>query len=318
MITCHPLLPDDFTVTPSTRTFQVKFNIHSTEPLTPALVEAAPETPSPGDRCPFFDSLFAQTVTFAAEYDAYHWTANVTYGTRTIEGDYKRESPWSNPPEIRNTTEFENVTQDYEYVDPSSNNGEETKPLLNLAEELYNPAPTKRVAIEIKQIRWWTRAWKDDWTVKFRDTVNAKGIYLDGLSYSPRTLWITQLLYNKYYFGNGNRWCWQIEAEIRYRQGTWLYRPIQASYHAKNPTTRKIEDIYEKDGLLYYASELSNKSGYTIITEPALLNKNGNLLTKNKAQIPSLLKQVVYGEHQLLHPVDWSGLAIPTLKGIKV
>lgn len=327
-IVCHPRLPDTYTITPSTRSFTLTWNIHSTAPLNPFTVEAAAETPSVGDSCPYLPSLFAQSVTFEPNKDAYHWTARVEYGPRTIEGEYKQDRPWNNPPDIRNSVEFEQVTQDYEYVDPYEKEeiGEDgepytviknTQPLLNVICELYNPAPTRRVAIEIKQIRWWIRSWRDEWSEQFRDSLNYTPIVLDGLSYSALTLWCTQLLYNRHYYGNGQQWCYQIDAEFRYRKGGWRYKPIQASFNAKNPTTGKIEQIYEKDGQLYYAGELTDLSRYSPISEPALLDENGALLVRNRADVKNNLDKIRYGNHRLLGAMDWKGLSIPTMKGIR-
>lgn len=331
MITCHPILPDSYTITPTTRSFSLTWNIHSTTALKPAMVEVAQETPSCGDACPYIPSLFAQQVVFAPAGDAYHWTARVEYGPRQIEGDYKQNRPWNNPPDIRNTTEFEQATQDYEYVEPykKEETGEDgepfttisyTQPLLNVIGELYNPAPTRRIAIEVKQIRWWTRSWKDEWSAKFRDSLNYTPIALDGLSYDALTLWCTQLQYNRHYYGNGQQWCYQIDAEFRYREGGWRYKPIQASYHAKNPTTQKIEDVYERDGMLYYDSEISDsqKPNYNRVSEPVLLNENGGLLVRNKKDIPSQLNNIRYGNHRLLGAMEWKGLNIPTMKAIRV
>lgn len=328
MINCHPLRPDEYSISATTRSFRLRWNIRSDSPLTPELLEQAQNVPSVGDRCPYVQSLFAQSVAFRTETDAYHWIADVQYGPRTIEGDYHREQPWTQPPEIRNTTEFENATQDYEYVAPYEkeeigSDGEPftrikyTQPLLNVLGELYNPAPTRRVAVEIKQIRWWTRSWKDEWSVNFRNTLNYTPVYLDGISYAPLSLWCTQLQYNRHYYGRNNAYCFQIDAEFRYHEEGWRYKPIQASYHAKNPATGKIEDVYEKDGLLYYASEPPPASA-SKIAEPALLNESGGLLVKDKKLIPQNLDNIRYGNHRLLGAKDWAGLNIPTLKAIHV
>jgi len=325
-IVCHPVLPDEYTITPSTRSFTLEWNIHSSTPLDPNSVALAAETPSVGDRCPYISYLFAQTVAFRPAGDAYHWTARVEYGHNTIEGEYKSDRPWDNPPDIRNTVEFEQVTQDYEYVDAYEKEeiGEDgepfttihyTRPLLNILNELYNPAPTRRIPIKITQIRWYVRQWKESWAEQFLDSVNWTPVVLDGQNRERFTLWCTQLLANRYYY-SGDNWCYQIDAEFRYKEGGWRYKPIQASYHAKNPETSKIEDIFEKDGVLYYASEVpASGSGYSRISEPVLLNENGGLLVEYKEDIPSNLNNIRYGNHRLLGGMDWTGLKIPAMKG---
>lgn len=327
-IRVHPRFPNEYTITPTTRSLRLNWIIHSTEPLRPQEVENASGVPQNGDECPYVPSLFAQAVTIRPERDAYHWIAEVQYGPRELGQRSQEKLPWQNPPEIRNSTEFEQVTQDYEYYDPEERQESDpangyrgipnTRPLLSVTHELYNPAPTRRVAIEVKQIRWWTRTWKDEWIGQYRDSLNANDVYLDGIAYSGLVLWCTQLNYNRYYYGESGKYCYQIDAEIRYRAGGWNFKPIQASFNAINPQTGKLEAVYERDGVLYYESDTSPGGGYTRISEPALLNETGNLLTKNKTTIPSKLDQVVYGRHRLLPSMDWRGLNIPTLKAVRV
>ena len=329
VITCHPLLPSDHTMTADTKTASLDWIIKLDAPATPQEVADLPETPAVGDLYPFNRSLVCQSVNFRANGSGYDWICSASYGPRTL-GDYSRaKKPWQNPPQIRNSVEYQTEVCTEEYVDPYETTvidaaGEtatetlETRTLMSRFGELFDPPPTTRIAIDVKQMTWYTRKWSDAWTQLLRDTVNRYQVTLDAKVYAPRTVWLSDLVVNTSYYDEQNTaaTCYQVDATFRIKSKGWQFRPMLAGYRARSEVDGPFHAIYEKDGV-FYLDGVADVRGMQPVQTPVPLGLDGRLLFGNRVSLRSGFKSIKYESHQLLRPADWMAAAIPTVKAVE-
>lgn len=329
-VRCHPLLPDSYTKTSDADTASLTWAIQSDTLLDPKSVAAAPETPAVGDLYPYDRRLVCQSVDFRANGSGYEWTCTAQYGPRTL-GSYSRaKKPWENPPQVRNGVEYQTEVCIDEYVDPYDTTvvGEDgaaetqtvdTRTLTNRFGELYDPAPTTRIVIDTKPLTWYARKWSDAWTQALRDTVNRLSVALDGKTYAPRTVWLSDLIVNPSYYDeqNTNAVCWQIDATFRIKTRGWTFRPMLAGYRARNTPTDSFRAIYEQNGS-FYLEGITDVRSMQPVQSPVPLKLDGTLLFSSRTSIRSGYKSIIYESHQLIRPADWTPAAIPSVKAIEV
>lgn len=299
--------PSDYTVSSSTKSLTLEYTIVSDTALTAETVKSVSGVPANGDVCPLLSSLFAASVSFTPQ-DAYTWKCRVSYSNSALaqkvsSSDY----PWEDAPEIVYSNEFVNVVAEKAYKDDT-----ETTPSLkptNSAGDIFINPYMKRKLIEVIRIGWSVRKWNYSWKKMFLDTLNKTTIMLDGQSYAPKFLWMTELIANPVLYDE-NTYYYKISCEIKHNPDQWLWRPLQCGFNAIDIDDGNKKRVYIKNSTGEYTFDTDDKP----ITDAILLDEGGFPLSYDAAEMATA--DGVYASFRFEALADWTKLAIPTVKTV--
>lgn len=298
--------PADYTVSSSTKSLNLEYTIVSDTALTADSVKSVSGVPANGDVCPLLSSLFASQITFSPQ-DAFTWKCRVAYSSsllaqKAASSDYL----WEKEPDIVYSNEFINVVAEKAYKDD-----EETEPTLkptNSAGDIFINPYMKRKLIEVIRITWYTRKWLYAWKGSFLDTLNKTTTMLDGHSYEPKKLWMTELIQNQVQY-KPKEYCYKLSCEIKHNDQGWLWRPLQCGFNAIDLDGKK-KRVYIKNSTGEYTFDPDDKP----ITEAVLLDGAGFLLSYNALEMAQ--EDAVYAAFRFEALADWTKLAIPAIKTV--
>lgn len=299
--------PSDHTISSSTKSLTLEYTIVSDTPLNNDTVQKVSGVPQNGDVCPLVSSLFASQVSFSPQ-DAYTWKCRVAYSSSALaQKAASSDYPWENAPEIVYSNEFTNIVAEKAYRDD-----EEEEPTLkptNSAGDIYINPYMKRKLIEVIRITWSTRTWLYAWKFAFLDTLNKTTCMLDGHSYEPKKLWMTELIPNQVQYKK-DKFCYKISCEIKHNPDGWLWRPLECGFNAVDPDDMEKKRVYIDNATGEYTFNPDHKP----ITDAVLLDKYGMLLNVNALEMAEA--DAVYAEFRFERLADWTKLAIPTIKTV--
>jgi len=299
--------PSDYTISSSTKSLTLEYTIQSDTALTADSVKNVSGVPQNGDVCPLVSSLFASQVSFSPT-DAYTWKCRVSYSSSALaQKAASSDYPWENAPEIVYSNEFVNVVAEKAYKDDD----EETPSLkpTNSAGDIYINPYMKRKLIEVIRINWSTRIWMYAWKGAFLDTLNRTTIMLDGHSYEPKKLWMTELIPNQVLYKK-DTYYYKLSCEIKHNTEGWLWRPLECGFNAVDPTDMEKKRVYINNATGEYTFDPDDKP----ITDAVLLDEYGHLLNVNALEMAEA--DAVYAEFRFERLADWTKLAIPTIKTV--
>ena len=291
-------VPQDYTLTRDRDSLKLIWHIECDTDQTLQSVRSLDGVPSIGTCSPLAANLFASKIRFEMRSSRY-FRATVEYTSVTANTTSESaENLADRPPSIRYFDECEMVPLEYCY------SGDETTPatpVLNSAGDRFPEVPMiPRLRMRI-EISWYTDRNMDGKLQKYFNTLNQHTLRLDGNIYAPQTLWCVRLQSAVRYNSRGREFTC-MELTLRHDPANWNCKIMQTGYNAISSSGLKYP-IRLADG----EYTLDQESGI-LISEPALLDNNGHLLSAGN--------DAVYEEFRYLPTADWSELHIPSVKAI--
>ncbi len=291
-------VPQDYTLTRDRDSLKLVWHIECDSDQTLQTVRTLDGVPRIGTQSPLAPNLFASKIRFEMRSSRYFRAAvEYTSPEYTVITE-SAEDLADRPPAIRYFDECEMVPLEYCY------SGEETEPetpVLNSAGDRFPEVPlVPRLRLRI-EISWYTSHNMEGKLQQYFNTLNREAIRLDGAVYNAQTLWCVRLQSAVRYNSAGKEFTF-IEVTLRHDPENWNCKIMQSGFNAYDSSGMKYP-IRLADGQY----SLDQENG-VLITDPALLSANGQLLTSGT--------DAVYGEFRYLPTADWSGLDIPTAKAI--
>ena len=291
-------VPQDYTLTRDRDSLKLIWHIECDTDQTLQTVRSLDGVPVIGACSPLAANLFASKIRFEMRSSRY-FRATVEY-TSAAAGTPQESADdlTDRPPTIRYFDECEMVPLEYCY------SGDEKKPetpVLNSAGDRFPEVPLiPRLRMRI-EISWYSARDMDGKLQQYFNTLNKHTLRLDGNIYEPHTLWCVRLQSAARYNTQGRKFTC-MELTLRHDPENWNCKIMQTGYNAVDSSGLKYP-IRLADGQY----TLDQGSG-VLITEPALLDRSGKLLTAGSA--------AVYNEFRYLPTADWSELDIPSVQAI--
>ena len=291
-------VPQDYTLTRDRDSLKLIWHIECDQDQTLQSVRALDGVPSIGTCSPLAANLFASKIRFEMRSSRY-FRATVEYTSATGSSTSESaENLADRPPSIRYFDECEMVPLEYCY---SGDEKTPETPVLNSAGDRFPEVPMiPRLRMRI-EISWYSNRDMEGKLQQYFNTLNQYALRLDGNTYAPQTLWCVRLQSAVRYNAQGKEFTC-MELTLRHDPATWNCKIMQTGYNAIDHSGQKYP-IRLAEGKYTLEQELGSP-----ITEPALLDSNGHLLTAGK--------HAVYEEFRYLPTADWSELHIPSVKAI--